>query len=1382
MFVREQAQRVLNSEFEVIDEFELDTDCGEKVEKFLRRSGQRAEMQFKNDINGHFAELSFKVGNCPVRAGGTARGKKNAGYVCYMHAMALIEFYTEAEAATQKSKIADIKPKAESSVDQEGNAEGEADGDEEGPAEEPASQQQRPPAGAAKKPPKPLRLAVDNSEIQAPIAPDLPLNPRNPNSWEHYLNRVAEYLERKEKFERRKCYIRMILPTTNNFLVDEAGVRSQMNTINYSARSRLQALCTTEGYRLPPETTVQANKNCHVCSFPLPHMTSVLAVGIGRNRQDASARAAMHALEMIQMLEKVYGSRTRRPATRFERKTEPGVPASGGSVRGAGSERVQRSEEIRSRLIELYTVCLGVGAPTAITEADRDTSMYHAKVSVGDYVCQGTGINKAEAERAAYMSLYEELAANESAFRDIVTLLDAHPHLDPEHLVQLELSESMKEEIAELVGTGEGLDVDPSKMKGHVDLSTQKLIKRIHEHEDVSRSLQMQEQLRNLYNNEEFQLKFGSKKKRLAITAHRKEILELVHNNRVTIICGTTGCGKTTQVPQFLLDSEIVAGKGAACKILITQPRRISAVSIAERIAAERLQKVGEDIGFTIRLQSNPGQHINLCTTGVLLQLFLGNPDLSNVTHLIVDEIHERDLNCDFALVMIKELLEKNDKIKVILMSATLHSELFSSYFGHAPVINVDGQTFPVEEFYLDDIAELAKSKRQSSFMFSSPDELQGKDRKLAQFRTAKDFDYDLLKFLIAHLCKTHSDLKGGGSILVFLPGWKEIRLAKRSLEADDRYHFVLLHSSVDSQEQLQCFQPPPAGKYKIILSTNIAESGVTIDDVRVVIDTGTIKEMSWVLRTGTTNIGRNSSQGINQLITAYASKANCTQRRGRAGRTQGGLCYRFYTRTHFESLPSFQTPEMLRQPLDTIILKILAMGYADPTKLLAKAIQPPPEDIVNASISNLKALGAIDYNYSLTALGQWLTRLPTTPQVGKMIMLGAVMNCLDSILTIAAAAEADPFVSGKDIIKEVRNRKADFAEDSCSDHVAVLNAFNDFSASGGGKDFCYLNYLNFSQLGNISKYKRQFYDILAAADFLDKEKLVDTQLRRTVRDSYDHPIPFLEVSTYSSDSRDIGLVKSVVTAGLYPNVALRNTFRIGNKKQEKILRTKLQNHLVIGKNSVAYRAKEGEATSCPFYVYRDIVHLADANTEFLDAVTSANIWAILLLGASNSHVQYRDDLNLGVIDEWIMFRSSPETVETILRLKKLFQHCLWRKFSAPNDKENNEKLGQIQRLTKALVNMPIKPNDLTGVEWIQSGKIQNPEPLDSQRFGSNVEHVQRAISRSTEADAWKDDDDDSPPTPKSTATVGAGPRGFGSPTQPKKPLDFDLVDIDLDD
>lgn len=1320
-----RAVQSLKDNFEALDEFDIDATAADAVAKFMRRSGQQAEVVVTHARVGHYAMLEFNVGAATVKAVGQSVSKKGAIQMCQMHALRLVEYYRNDDADADNAPRPLRLTKA---------------------TEHPTLGEKPPPP---KKPPltsAALRQGIVQQKPQPSTDPP-PQQSRAQEVWSRYVAACDEYVAQVATITKRTLLLRLMTPPSGDPLADASAATTQFQSMNYSAVERLVSVTRSSGYGVPPAEewlTVTIGPGAKMCTLPLPQYPWLEAIGVGRNKHDARVRAAMHASHMLEVAEKAFGGLAKHASARFQQRGElqtvsvpSHVSSSVAIALGSGSNdviRARHTDEAKSRLIELYTVCLDLPIPVSESDTDRRTGVCVARVKVGDYACVGRGLNKEDAERQAYHALYEELTANDAVFRDIVALLETHPHLDPEHVVKLQLSSRLAGEIEDLVEGADFSGEDTDTSSTHVDPTTRKLLGAIGpktEAELAAMSEVMATRLKALHADPTFQAHFLPKQQRLAMVHQREALLNLVRDNRVVIVSGTTGCGKTTQVPQFLLDEAIEKGEGPGCSIVVTQPRRISAVSIAQRIAAERLEKIGATVGYTIRLESHPGSNINLCTTGVLLQMFLGSPNLEGLRYLIVDEIHERDINCDFTLIMVKELLARNSKVKVILMSATLQSDLFSSYFDHAPVLRVDGQTFPVEEFYLDTIANIARQRGVTSFMTHSTAELDAvgtfearRVSKMASRMRAKDFDYNLLRVLLAHVIKNHNlDKK---SVLVFLPGWKEIMAARKMLEADDRYHFVLLHSSVDSREQMRCFEPAPEGKFKIILSTNIAESGVTIDDVAAVLDAGTIKEMSWVLRSGTTNVGRNSLHGLNTLVTAYASRANCIQRRGRSGRTQGGVCYRFYTREHFASLPEFQVPEMHRQPLDAVILRMMAMGYTDPASLLRRAIEPPSDQLVRASLDSLKALGAVDSDTKLTSLGRWLSKLPTTPRTGKMIMLGAVLKCLDSVLTLAAAVETSPFVTSREQRREVRERRLEFAEGTCSDHIAGINAFNGFSSSNASQTYCNMNLLTFSKLNIISKYKRQFYEILGSSGFLDRALLVDTELRRSVRDARDNPIPFVEVSAYSQDARNVGLVKSVICAALFPNVALQNTTRSHTK--EKVLRTKLHNHLVFGKDSVAYRAKGDEVSLCPYFVYDEMMLIADSNTEFMSGVTAANMWAILLLGASPSHVAYRDDLRLGVIDDWIIFQSNPETVENILKLKKLLHHCIWTKFKSPDDAANNDRLDRIQRICKELFDMPLKPNEFAG-EWKQQGVIVSPFPPGASPQASNATRVDEFLT-----------------------------------------------------
>ncbi|KAB1225897.1 ATP-dependent RNA helicase DHX36 [Morella rubra] len=372
----------------------------------------------------------------------------------------------------------------------------------------------------------------------------------------------------------------------------------------------------------------------------------------------------------------------------------------------------------------------------------------------------------------------------------------------------------------------------------------------------------------------------------LPIAALRGEILQLLKENNVLVICGETGSGKTTQVPQFILDEMIESGCGGQCNIICTQPRRIAAISVAERVSDERCEPPpgsdGSLVGYQVRLDRARNEKTKLlfCTTGILLRKLAGDKNLTGVTHVIVDEVHERSLLGDFLLIVLKNLIEKQSahrtpKLKVILMSATVDSNLFSTYFGNCPVITAEGRTHPVTAYFLEDIYESINYRLPSDSPAAIRNEISTEERK----RVNEDvIDYDLLEDFICHVDETC----GEGAILVFLP---------------------------------------------IIIATNIAETSITIDDVVYVIDCGKHKENRY-----------NPQKKLSSMVEDWISQANARQRRGRAGRVKPGICFCLYTRYRFEKLMrNFQVPEMLRMPLAELCLqiKLLSLGYVKP--LLSK-------------------------------------------------------------------------------------------------------------------------------------------------------------------------------------------------------------------------------------------------------------------------------------------------------------------------------------------------------------------------------------------------------------------------------------------------------------
>nr|CCC47452.1 conserved hypothetical protein, fragment [Trypanosoma vivax Y486] len=721
-----------------------------------------------------------------------------------------------------------------------------------------------------------------------------------------------------------------------------------------------------------------------------------------------------------------------------------------------------------------------------------------------------------------------------------------------------------------------------------------------------------------------------------------------------------------------------------------------------------------ETCGYTIRLDTRPGRCINFCTSGVLLRLLHSAPLLTGINYLIIDEIHERDINSDFLLILLRQLLRRRRDLRVILMSATLQAEQFGKYFGDAPIINVEGYMHAVQELYVEDLVPLAMEhnlltpllkeaaatldleNENSARGYSAPVPIT--TSKYGFLEATAEIDYMAIQFAIEHAVRS-LDLTDS-SVLVFLPGWDEIIKAKEILERNTKYYILSLHSSVGPEEQMQCFLPAPEGKVKIILSTNIAESGVTIDDVAVVIDVGRGKEKSYVMEKGMTSIGRNEMGSMSQLVTVYASRANCVQRRGRVGRTRPGMCIRLYSRRHFQSLHDFQTPEMLRTHLDALCLQILALDLGDPADFLQQALEPPSSENIEAAMKRLNELGATTYTRQLTPLGLRLSRLPLAPKVGKMVIMGAILRCLDSALTIASVTDGDVFISAREHREAVRLHKEDLSHGTQSDVIASVNAFNFWVTAHYEKPPAEVVYdlqerlLSVPQLLTVSKYKRQFFDIIMNSGFIsvpdDKKKMHD----RSRADI------FVDKSDYSVDALNVGLVKCVVAAGMFPNVVM--------SRGRRLMRNKLANHLVPCSGSVVYRTARHDIAQ-PYFVYDELAKSTETDRLQVRNLSNVSLWTILLMGTSSMPVTYRDDLNLAVVDEWIMFRASFGTLELIRKFKRALNICLSRKFMNPENAENNARLEEFRCIIKELVCTPFKPNDLVEKQWVEKGVILEP-------------------------------------------------------------------------
>lgn len=585
-------------------------------------------------------------------------------------------------------------------------------------------------------------------------------------------------------------------------------------------------------------------------------------------------------------------------------------------------------------------------------------------------------------------------------------------------------------------------------------------------------------------NTADQQLSLLQFRKSLPSYAKRSKILRTIEHHTITIICGPTGCGKTTQVPQFILEDMIEALKGSKCSIITTQPRRISAVSVAERVAKERGEPIGSTTGYHIRLESRQSAQTRLlfCTVGVLLRRLSDDPLLRQISHVIVDEVHERDRLADFLLIVLRDLIisGKRPDLKIILMSATVDGDRFAEYFGSVVgadkvrILSLEGRAFPVRGFFKEEVLQMLGGEPMAKICKRSPSPVQTPEQSELK---EEDIDLNLISRTVFHICE---NFKSEGAILIFLPGWKEITSLCQMINRNNpgfSIRVLPLHSSIPSYQQHQVFDVMPQGWRKVVVATNIAETSVTIDDVVFVIDSGKVNQLSY-----------NTALQMSLLTPQWISKAATKQREGRAGRCQPGFVFRMFTSEQYQAFPEYEVPEMVRTPLEELCLQVKLQTDVDIGRFLAKALDPPAQADIARTVQLLVVLGALNHQGELTHLGSQLARLPCHPRIGKMILFGAVFNCLDPILTIACClAHRSPFILPMPHERQAAQKaRQDFDRSSFSDQITALRAFNAWESLPIEERRAYSrqNYLSHNTLTMIAGIKDQFRKALESLGF----------------------------------------------------------------------------------------------------------------------------------------------------------------------------------------------------------------------------------------------------------------------------------------------------------
>lgn len=569
---------------------------------------------------------------------------------------------------------------------------------------------------------------------------------------------------------------------------------------------------------------------------------------------------------------------------------------------------------------------------------------------------------------------------------------------------------------------------------------------------------------------------------RLPIRNLKNRVLEALHDYRAVVVAGDTGSGKSTQVPQFILENLLTNESSLTnyANIAITQPRRISAISLAERVAHELGESgAGSTVGHNVRFDSKtPNRDLNIMsffTTGMLLRKLQRNPDLLGVTHLIIDEVHERDCTTDFLLILIKRLLTRRKDLKVILMSASMDATLFSKYFDNCPIISVSGRCFPVKDVYLDDICH--------QFRFKPP-------REEARDRVPK-LDIGLLTDLILRIDETRPQ----GAILCFMPGWKEMKAMQKELEmcrSRNILKVLLVHSKLPMSEQRLIFSKTDPRERKVILATNIAETSITINDVCYVIDTGLCNSIDYDPELNMSTFG-----------TRWISRANAKQRSGRAGRTCPGECFKLYSQKEESLFQDFPFPELLRIPLESVIME--AKCHCPEEKavsFLSQAIQHPSINAIHNALEELTLLGVLDPRENLTTLGKRISDFSTHPRLSVSLVVASALRCLYPVLNASAilSSTQEPFLTALTDKSRIRATKERLCNEVTglsgreslnymSDHVAFGNLLAQYDNAAMSKHehefFIQENNLNRSAMTNIQECRNLYAKMMISAKFV---------------------------------------------------------------------------------------------------------------------------------------------------------------------------------------------------------------------------------------------------------------------------------------------------------
>eukprot|EP00698_Gefionella_okellyi_P002565 TRINITY_DN12401_c0_g1_i1.p1 TRINITY_DN12401_c0_g1~~TRINITY_DN12401_c0_g1_i1.p1 ORF type:complete len:1112 (+),score=292.43 TRINITY_DN12401_c0_g1_i1:103-3438(+) len=563
----------------------------------------------------------------------------------------------------------------------------------------------------------------------------------------------------------------------------------------------------------------------------------------------------------------------------------------------------------------------------------------------------------------------------------------------------------------------------------------------------------------------------------LPMSLYRDEILTALDRSQVLIVSGDTGCGKSTQLPQYLL-------RAGYKRIVCTQPRRIAAVSLSRRVTYETMHEYGDSVGFQIRFSAVRNRHTRIvfATEGVLLRQLVHDETLRQYNVVIADEVHERHISTDLLLALMKRVLPKRPDMKLILMSATINVDTLSAYFNNAPVVQVPGRLYPITVRY--QVSDAADAYADDNVR-NQPPTIDGaaSTRRPKLLTKAKRLDPTPYLRILSEIDATIPATERG-DVLVFVPGMYEIELLTEAItpyaDQTKRWIVLQLHSTLSIDEQDKVFDIAPQGVRKVILSTNIAETSVTIDGVRFVIDSGRVKEMS-----------HDRTTLVDSLQEYPIARAAAEQRKGRAGRTGPGVCYRMYSRSMFERMPAFPQAEIHRNALEPLMLDALA-AKVQPYDL--DLLEPPSRSEIDTAVQSLLAHGAFEIvsgadgqsMFALTPLGKVLSTLPVDLPIAKCLVVGSVFGIAQAVLPVAAGlAVPVPFMKLKEG-EQATHARRDFDHrngDALTLHNAFVAWLQAKSVGDNTRRWARHRGLMEQRLYEMVKLRDQFAELLADAN-----------------------------------------------------------------------------------------------------------------------------------------------------------------------------------------------------------------------------------------------------------------------------------------------------------